>query len=90
LQSGEIKWTWQEHSSFQCRTNNSSHQVSAIKIAMPQAWRPTVSRRGTPSQIRTSDLAIAISGTYAYADDLAIMHADIVWQAVEGVLSKDV
>jgi len=26
---------------------------------------------------------------YAYADDLAIMHADEDWQAVEGVLSKD-
>jgi len=26
---------------------------------------------------------------YAYADDLAIMHADRDWQAVEGVLSKD-
>jgi len=26
---------------------------------------------------------------YAYADDLAIMHADGDWQAVEEVLSED-
>jgi len=26
---------------------------------------------------------------HAYADDLAIMHVDGDWQAVEGVLSKD-
>jgi len=26
---------------------------------------------------------------YAYADGLAIMHADGDWQALEGVLSKD-
>jgi len=30
-----------------------------------------------------------ISKKYAYADDLAIMHADGDWQAVEGALSKD-
>jgi len=29
------------------------------------------------------------SRKYAYADDLAIMHADEDWQAVEGVLTKD-
>jgi len=30
-----------------------------------------------------------VSRKYAYADDLAIIHADGDWQAVEGVLSKD-
>jgi len=39
--------------------------------------------------IYMSDLPTTISRTYAYADDLAIMHADGVWQAVEGALSKD-
>jgi len=38
--------------------------------------------------IHISDLPTTIS-KYADADDLAIMHADGDWQAVEGVLSKD-
>jgi len=36
-----------------------------------------------------SDLRTTVSRIYAYADDLAIMHADGDWQAVEGVLSND-
>ena len=36
-----------------------------------------------------SDLPNIVSRKYAYADNLAIMHADD-WQAVEGVLIKDV
>ena len=39
--------------------------------------------------IYTSDLPATISRKYAYADDIAIMHADGDWQAVEGALSKD-
>jgi len=39
--------------------------------------------------IYTSDLPTTISRKYAYAEDLAIMHADGDWQAVEGVLSND-
>jgi len=39
--------------------------------------------------IYTSDLPITLSRKYAHADDLAIMHAYGVWQAVEGELSKD-
>jgi len=39
--------------------------------------------------IYISDLPTTISRKYAYADDLAIMHADGDWQAVEGVLTKD-
>jgi len=37
--------------------------------------------------IYTSDLTNTISRKYAYADDLAITHADGDWLAVEGVLS---
>ena len=40
--------------------------------------------------IYISDLPNIVSRKYAYADDLAIMHADGDWQAVEGVLRKDV
>jgi len=36
-----------------------------------------------------SDLPTTVSRKYAYADDLAIMHSDGDWQAVEGVLTKD-
>jgi len=39
--------------------------------------------------IYISDLPNIVSRKYAYADDLAILHADGDWQAVEGVLSKD-
>ena len=39
--------------------------------------------------IYTSDLPATTSRKYAYADDLAIMHADGDWLAVEGALSKD-
>jgi len=35
------------------------------------------------------NLPTTISRKYAYADDLAIMHADGDWQALEGALSKD-
>jgi len=38
--------------------------------------------------IYISDLPTTIFRKYAYADDLAIMHADGDWQAVEGALSK--
>jgi len=39
--------------------------------------------------IDISDQPTTVSRKYAYADDLAIMHADGDWQAVEGALSKD-
>jgi len=39
--------------------------------------------------IYTSDLPTTVSRKYAYADDLAIMHADGDWQEVEGVLSNN-
>jgi len=34
--------------------------------------------------IYISDLPTTVSRKYAYADDLAIMHADVDWQAVDG------
>jgi len=39
--------------------------------------------------IYISELPTNVSRKCAYADDLAIMHADGNWQAVEGVLSKN-
>jgi len=39
--------------------------------------------------IYISDLPTTVSKKYAYADDLAVMHADGDWPAVEGVLTKD-
>jgi len=39
--------------------------------------------------IYISELPTTISRKYAYADDLAIMHADGNWLAVEGALRKD-
>jgi len=39
--------------------------------------------------IYISDLPTTISRKYAYADDLAIIHVDGDWQAVEGVLTKN-
>ena len=41
------------------------------------------------SIIYISDLPTTVSRKHTYADDLAIMHADGEWQAVEGVLSKN-
>ena len=37
-----------------------------------------------------SDLPTTVSRKYAYAGDLAMMHADGAWLAVEGVLSKNI
>jgi len=39
--------------------------------------------------IYISDLPATVSRKYAYADDHVIMHAGVDWQAVEGVLTKD-
>jgi len=39
--------------------------------------------------IYISDLPTIISRKYAYANDLAIMHAEGEWQVVEGMLTKD-
>jgi len=37
-----------------------------------------------------SDLPTTVSRNYTYAGDLAIMHSDGNWQAVEGVQNKDI
>ena len=39
--------------------------------------------------IYISDLPTTVSRKYAYVDDLAFMHADGDWQAVDGILNKD-
>jgi len=39
--------------------------------------------------IYISVLPATVSRKYAYADDLAIMHADGDWRAVKGLLSRD-
>jgi len=45
----------------------------------------------TPRLLNTyiSDPPTTVSRTYAHADDLAIMHSDGDWQAVKGMLTKD-
>ena len=40
--------------------------------------------------IYISDPLTTVSRMYAYANDLATIHVDGNWQAVEGVLSKDI
>ena len=47
------------------------------------SWRPFL------FNIYTSDLPATFSRKYAYADDLAIMHTDGGWLAVEWALRKD-
>jgi len=59
------------------------HEVSRLKNGAPQG-------SVTPSlQHYISGLPTTVSRKYACADDLAIMHADGYWQAVEWVLSKN-
>ena len=43
-----------------------------------------------PLLFNISDLPTTVPRKYACADNLATMHADGDWQAVEGVLSKDI
>jgi len=57
-------------------------------LATAQKRHPTGICPGTPS-LQHSDLPTTVSRKHAYADDLAIMHADGDWKAMEGVLSKD-
>jgi len=65
--------------------NNKRSRLRHIKNGFPQGsvLAPLL------FNIYTSDLPITLSRKYAYADNLAIMHAYGGWQAVEGVLSKD-
>ena len=65
--------------------NNKRSRLRRLKKGVPQGsvLEPILFK------IYTSDLPTTISRKYAYADNLAIMHADEDWQAVEGMLSKD-
>jgi len=65
-------------------------QRKTEKVTTPQGRRTTIIRPSAPS-LQHLHLwpAITVSRKYACADDLAIIHADGNWLAVEGVLSKD-
>jgi len=72
--------------SFTLTTGNSKISRSRrLKNGVPQGFvlAPLL------FNIYVSDLPTTVSKKYAYADDLAIMHVDGDWQAVEGVLTKD-
>jgi len=70
--------------SFTLTTGNGKRsRLRCLKNGVPQGSGLA------PLLFYISDLPTTISRMYAYADDLAIMHADGDWQAVEGVLSKD-
>ena len=57
------------------------------QVTTDQERRPTRICPGARLfNIYISDLPTTVSRKYEYADDLAIMHADGDWQAVEGVL----
>ena len=64
--------------------NGQRSRLRRLKILVPQGsvLAPLL------FNIYISDLPATISRKYAYADDLAIMHADGDWLAVDGVLSK--
>jgi len=65
--------------------NNKRSRLRHLKNGFPQGSVLTP----LLFNICTSDLPITLSKKSAYADDLAIMHVYEGWQAVEGVLSKD-
>jgi len=74
--------------SFTLTTGNSKRsRLRRLKNGVPQGsvLAPLL------FNIYISDLPTTVSRkyAYAYANDLAIMHADGDWQAVERVLSKD-
>jgi len=65
--------------------NDKRSRIRRLKNSVPQGSV----RSPLLFNIYISDLPTTISRKYAYADDLAIMHDDGYWQAVEEVLSKD-
>ena len=74
--------------SFTLSTGNGQRsRLRNLKNGVPQGSVPQGSV--LLCNIYISDLPTTISRKYAYADDLAIMHADRDWQAVEGALSND-
>jgi len=71
--------------SFTLTTGNGKSRLRRLKNCVPQGSVQT----SLLSNTYISDLPTTVSRKYAYADDLAIMHANGDWQAVEGVLTKD-
>ena len=72
--------------SFTLTTGNGKiSRLRCLKNAVPQGsvLAPLL------FNIHISDLPTTVSRKYAYADDLAMMHADGDWQAVKRALSKD-
>jgi len=64
------------------------HRKQQKQATTPQERRPTGICPGAPS-LQHLHLWPTVSRKHAYADDLAIMHADGDWLAVEKALSKD-
>ena len=78
-----------DNHSFTLSTGNSKRSsLRHLKNGVPQgyAWAPLLFNI---CDVYISDLPKTVSRCYAYIDDLAIMHADGEWQAVERVMSKD-
>jgi len=71
--------------SFTLTTGNSKRRLWRLRKGVPQGsvLAPLL------FNIYLPDLPTTVSRKYAYAHDLAIMHADGDWQAFEGVLTKD-
>jgi len=63
----------------------SSLQFLKNSVHRDQSWHPFSST----SRSLTCQPSYGPESMHLYADNLAIMHADGDWQAVEGVLSKD-
>ena len=71
--------------SFTLATGNGKRsRLQRLKNSVPQGSVLA------PLLFYISDLPATVSIKYAYANDLAIIHADEDWQAVEGVQSKDI
>jgi len=72
--------------SFTLTTRNGKRsRLRRLKNVVPQG-SVLASLLFNPDISVSCDLPTTVSRKYAYADDLAIMHADGDWQAVEGLL----
>ena len=75
-----------QNRSFILTTGNSKHsRLRRLKNGVPQGsvLAPLL------YNIYTYDLPSLVSKKYAYADDLALVHACSDWKSLEGVLSQD-